>query len=113
MTKRCNIATKPLEGGSHYSSCVNVGFRHTLLTSQSYTRLGCLTPVLNTFFFLVVCFALTVYGIDSSPGPQYFVDAKVTRFGRDGTPAYSMLGRMRKTGDQVDRPVKLSPSVSL
>ncbi|KAL2090293.1 hypothetical protein ACEWY4_014981 [Coilia grayii] len=38
-----------------------------------------------------------LYSIDSSPGPQYFVDAKITRFGRDGTPAYSMLGRMRKT----------------
>uniref|UniRef100_A0A3Q2Q1U4 CIMAP1 family member D n=1 Tax=Fundulus heteroclitus TaxID=8078 RepID=A0A3Q2Q1U4_FUNHE len=29
--------------------------------------------------------------VDSSPGPQYHVDAKMTRFGKDGTPAYSML----------------------
>ncbi len=36
-----------------------------------------------------------VYCVDSSPGPQYHVDAKITRFGRDGTPAYSMLGRMK------------------
>ncbi|XP_056133268.1 outer dense fiber protein 3-like protein 2b [Lampris incognitus] len=36
-----------------------------------------------------------MYCVDSSPGPQYYVDAKITRFGRDGSPAYSMLGRMR------------------
>lgn len=36
-----------------------------------------------------------VYCVDSSPGPQYHIDAKITRFGRDGTPAYSMLGRMK------------------
>lgn len=36
-----------------------------------------------------------VYCVDSSPGPKYHIDAKVTRFGRDGTPAYSMLGRMK------------------
>ncbi|KAF7705871.1 outer dense fiber protein 3-like protein 2a isoform X2 [Silurus meridionalis] len=32
---------------------------------------------------------------DSSPGPQYHVDSKITRFGRDGTPSYSMLGRKK------------------
>lgn len=36
-----------------------------------------------------------VYFVDSSPGPQYHVDAKITRFGKDGTPAYSILGRMK------------------
>uniref|UniRef100_A0A8C1HXC6 Outer dense fiber of sperm tails 3-like 2a n=1 Tax=Cyprinus carpio carpio TaxID=630221 RepID=A0A8C1HXC6_CYPCA len=35
---------------------------------------------------------------NSDPGPQYHVDAKMTRFGRDGTPSYSMLGRKKKTG---------------
>ncbi|XP_071261902.1 protein CIMAP1D-like isoform X2 [Salvelinus alpinus] len=35
-----------------------------------------------------------LYGVDSSPGPQYYIDAKITRFGRDGNPAYSMLGRL-------------------
>ena len=38
---------------------------------------------------------MTVYSVDSSPGPQYYIDAKMTRFGRDGNPAYSMLGRVR------------------
>ncbi|XP_037326687.2 outer dense fiber protein 3-like protein 2b [Pungitius pungitius] len=37
----------------------------------------------------------TMYRVDSSPGPQYHIDAKMTRFGRDGTPAYSMLGRVK------------------
>ncbi|XP_017326586.1 outer dense fiber protein 3-like protein 2a isoform X1 [Ictalurus punctatus] len=32
---------------------------------------------------------------DSSPGPRYHVDSKITRFGRDGTPSYSMLGRKK------------------
>ncbi|XP_067370534.1 outer dense fiber protein 3-like protein 2b [Channa argus] len=36
-----------------------------------------------------------MYSVDSSPGPQYQVDAKITRFGKDGTPAYSMLGRTK------------------
>ena len=51
---------------------------------------------------VIMLIAWAVYSIDSSPGPQYFVDAKITRFGRDGTPAYSMLGRMRKTGEPTD-----------
>ncbi|XP_053701460.1 outer dense fiber protein 3-like protein 2a [Synchiropus splendidus] len=33
--------------------------------------------------------------VDSSPGPRYHVDAKVTRFGRTDTPAFSILGRGR------------------
>uniref|UniRef100_A0A3Q1F0J0 CIMAP1 family member D n=1 Tax=Acanthochromis polyacanthus TaxID=80966 RepID=A0A3Q1F0J0_9TELE len=36
-----------------------------------------------------------MYCVDSSPGPRYHVDAKITRYGKDGTPAYSMLGRMK------------------
>ncbi|XP_051930840.1 outer dense fiber protein 3-like protein 2b isoform X1 [Hippocampus zosterae] len=36
-----------------------------------------------------------MYCVDCSPGPQYHVDAKMTHFGRDGTPAYSMLGRTK------------------
>ncbi|XP_075963654.1 outer dense fiber protein 3-like protein 2a isoform X1 [Anarhichas minor] len=31
--------------------------------------------------------------VDSSPGPRYYIDAKVTRFGRMETPSYSILGR--------------------
>ncbi|KAK5857642.1 hypothetical protein PBY51_010870 [Eleginops maclovinus] len=37
--------------------------------------------------------------VDSSPGPRYHIDAKLTRFGRMETPSYSMLGRGRRTGD--------------
>ncbi|KAM6963253.1 outer dense fiber protein 3-like protein 2b [Aplochiton taeniatus] len=36
-----------------------------------------------------------MYCVDSSPGPQYYIDPKITRFGRDGNPAYSMLGRVK------------------
>ncbi|XP_077389983.1 outer dense fiber protein 3-like protein 2b isoform X2 [Festucalex cinctus] len=36
-----------------------------------------------------------MYCVDCSPGPQYHIDAKMTRLGRDGTPAYSMLGRTK------------------
>ncbi|KAM6921060.1 outer dense fiber protein 3-like protein 2b [Xenentodon cancila] len=36
-----------------------------------------------------------MYCVDCSPGPRYQVDAKITRFGKDGTPSYSMLGRMK------------------
>ncbi|XP_016385330.1 outer dense fiber protein 3-like protein 2 [Sinocyclocheilus rhinocerous] len=42
--------------------------------------------------------------VDSSPGPQYHVDAKMTRFGRDGTPSYSMLGKKKKTADTFQTP---------
>ncbi|XP_058472132.1 outer dense fiber protein 3-like protein 2a [Solea solea] len=37
---------------------------------------------------------------DSSPGPRYHIDAKVTRFGRMDTPSYSILGRGRRTGSK-------------
>ncbi|XP_054470615.1 outer dense fiber protein 3-like protein 2a [Anoplopoma fimbria] len=37
--------------------------------------------------------------VDSSPGPRYHIDAKVTRFGRMETPSYSILGRGRCTGE--------------
>ncbi|XP_006876763.1 PREDICTED: outer dense fiber protein 3-like protein 2 [Chrysochloris asiatica] len=38
---------------------------------------------------------------DSSPGPVYFLDPKVTRFGRSYTPAYSMQGRAKSRGLEV------------
>lgn len=44
-------------------------------------------------------FFSTVGSVDCSPGPQYHIDAKMTRFGRVGTPSYSMLGRARRAGE--------------
>ncbi|KAM5230889.1 protein CIMAP1D isoform 3-T3 [Hipposideros larvatus] len=38
---------------------------------------------------------------DTSPGPIYFLDPKVTRFGRSCTPAYSMQGRGKSRGLEV------------
>ena len=32
---------------------------------------------------------------DCSPGPGYFIDATISRTGRDGTPMYSILGRQK------------------
>ncbi|KAM9688320.1 protein CIMAP1D [Trichechus inunguis] len=38
---------------------------------------------------------------DSSPGPVYFLDPKITRFGRSCAPAYSMQGRGKSRGLEV------------
>nr|XP_003422581.2 outer dense fiber protein 3-like protein 2 [Loxodonta africana] len=38
---------------------------------------------------------------DTSPGPIYFLDPKVTRFGRSCSPAYSMQGRGKPRGLEV------------
>ncbi|XP_063084657.1 protein CIMAP1D isoform X3 [Cavia porcellus] len=38
---------------------------------------------------------------DTSPGPIYFLDPKVTRFGRSCTPAFSMQGRGKTRGLEV------------
>ncbi|KAM9849117.1 outer dense fiber protein 3-like protein 2b [Aulostomus maculatus] len=45
-----------------------------------------------------------MYCVDSSPGPQYHIDAKMTRFGRDGTPAFSILGRMKEPKEILQTP---------
>nr|XP_006127073.1 outer dense fiber protein 3-like protein 2 [Pelodiscus sinensis] len=45
----------------------------------------------------------TVYVKDSSPGPCYYVDPQLTRFGRSGGPSYSMLARS-KTPAQPQTP---------
>ncbi|CAB1413575.1 unnamed protein product [Pleuronectes platessa] len=42
----------------------------------------------------------SMVSVDSSPGPRYHVDSKVTRFGRMETPSYSILGRGRSTGSK-------------
>ncbi|EDV27098.1 Outer dense fiber protein 3 [Trichoplax sp. H2] len=47
---------------------------------------------------------------DASPGPQYFIDPKCTRRGKDGVPAYSMLGRHNlNTNQKVPGPGQYSP----
>ncbi|XP_008335040.1 outer dense fiber protein 3-like protein 2b [Cynoglossus semilaevis] len=46
----------------------------------------------------------SIYSVDCSPGPQYYVDAKITRFGKDGTPAYSMLSRIKRQKDLFQTP---------
>ncbi|KAK7889727.1 hypothetical protein WMY93_025287 [Mugilogobius chulae] len=45
-----------------------------------------------------------MYFTDSSPGPMYHINAKITRFGKDGTPAYSMFSRMKTQKDLLQTP---------
>lgn len=42
--------------------------------------------------------------VDSSPGPRYHIDAKMTRFGRARTLSYSMLGRGKRAAAQFQTP---------
>ncbi|XP_023653808.2 outer dense fiber protein 3-like protein 2a [Paramormyrops kingsleyae] len=46
----------------------------------------------------------SMYFIDSSPGPQYQVDAKTTRFGRESAPAFTILGRRRASAGTLQTP---------
>uniref|UniRef100_A0A3Q3G0B8 Outer dense fiber of sperm tails 3-like 2a n=1 Tax=Labrus bergylta TaxID=56723 RepID=A0A3Q3G0B8_9LABR len=41
--------------------------------------------------------------VDSSPGPRYHIDAKVTRFGKMETPSYSILGRGRISKQRLNK----------
>jgi hypothetical protein len=36
-----------------------------------------------------------MFGKDISPGPAHFINPAITRAGKDGTPAYSILGRQK------------------
>uniref|UniRef100_UPI001EAEDBF0 outer dense fiber protein 3-like protein 2 n=1 Tax=Oncorhynchus gorbuscha TaxID=8017 RepID=UPI001EAEDBF0 len=47
--------------------------------------------------------------VDCSPGPQYHIDAKMTRFGRVSTPSYSMLGRARRVASLFQTAGPYSP----
>ncbi|XP_069006469.1 outer dense fiber protein 3-like protein 2b [Embiotoca jacksoni] len=58
-----------------------IGHDYTKLTSPAYSFHGRMSD--------------TMYSVDCSPGPRYHVDANMTRFGKDGTPAYSMLSKMK------------------
>ena len=40
-------------------------------------------------------FPASVFKKESSPGPGYMVHPSITRFGKDGTPKYSILGRQK------------------
>lgn len=44
---------------------------------------------------------IIVFKKESSPGPKYMVDYHYTRFGRDGTPHYSMLGKNKDMGKML------------
>ena len=59
-------------------------------------------PRLQAYCTVTIDFRLTslppllaVFRKDASPGPGYFVDPAISRFGRDGTPSYSILGRQK------------------
>ncbi|MFT7818800.1 hypothetical protein Z043-107073, partial [Arapaima gigas] len=46
----------------------------------------------------------SMYFIDSSPGPRYHIDGKMTRFGRDSVPAFTILGRPRGSARTFQTP---------
>ncbi|CAM4628093.1 protein CIMAP1D [Lepidochelys kempii] len=51
-----------------------------------------------------------MYFKDSSPGPCYYVDPQLTRFGRSGGPSYSMLARSKTVVQpQTPGPGRYSP----
>lgn len=49
---------------------------------------------------------------ETSPGPIYFLDPKVTRFGRSCTPAYSMQGRGKSRGEYLAVLPQQDPALS-
>lgn len=53
------------------------------------------THCLSYFFLRAVS---TATKKECSPGPAYFIDPSITRSGRDGTPAYSLLARQTYLG---------------
>ncbi|XP_030076054.1 protein CIMAP1D [Microcaecilia unicolor] len=80
-------------GPGRYSLPPTVGFMshdYTRFTSPAYSFHGKLS---DSMFFK-----------DSSPGPCYYVDAKVTRFGRHEGPSYSMLPRAKPAAKKVSGP---------
>ena len=62
------------------------------------------------FTVCALCFPAVV-SVDSSPGPRYHIDSKVTRFGRMETPSYSILGRGRRAGNKGEKMKKKKKSV--
>ena len=49
-------------------------------------------------------FFRAVFRKDCSPGPGYHIDSATTRFGTDGTPSYSILGRQRDQSESCSHP---------
>ncbi|XP_062848898.1 outer dense fiber protein 3-like protein 2a [Trichomycterus rosablanca] len=76
-------------GPGHYALPPTVGY-----INHDYTKLS------SPAFSFHRRMSSKMVSEDSSPGPRYHVDGKITRFGRDGTPSYSMLGR-KKPGAQT------------
>ena len=59
-----------------------------LLTLSIYLFAGLTTFINDENYFLV-------FKKDSSPGPGYMVHPSITRYGKDGAPQYSILGRQK------------------
>ena len=56
-------------------------------------RLSSGSKLLNVMHFYVTI--LLVWRKDCSPGPVYFIDSMFSRNGREGKPAYTILGRQK------------------
>ncbi|KAJ0065117.1 hypothetical protein NL108_005593, partial [Boleophthalmus pectinirostris] len=80
-------------GPGHYGLPPTIGFighDFTKPTSPAYSFHGRMSS--------------NMYSVDSSPGPMYHISAKMTRFGKDGTPAFSMFSRMKAQKDLLQTP---------
>ena len=71
-----------------------VNMFHTFLVFLLLTLSIYLFGGLATFFINDENYFL-VFKKDSSPGPGYMVHPSITRYGKDGAPQYSILGRQK------------------
>ena len=60
---------------------------------------------------MINCFS--VFSKDASPGPVHSFDPRLSRFGKDGTPSYSILGRQKDLGQSETHPIASSQLLSL
>lgn len=61
------------------------------------------TPAIIRLKLKLYCMVLflLVFAKDCSPGPIYYINPVLSRFGHDGTPSYSLLGRPRNLSMQL------------
>jgi len=52
-------------------------------------------------YLKVVCLSFAVFKKDCSPGPGYFIEPRITKHGVDGTPSYSVSGRIKDPSELI------------
>lgn len=61
----------------------------------------CQLKCATTILLLLIDPFCAVFWKDCSPGPGYYVKSSITRFGTDGTPMYSILGRAKDPSKSI------------